>query len=260
MVWRAHDLATDRPVAIKLLHPDLSRSIGSRRFLREISILSQLSHANILTLLDSGAIELPSGLDVPWFTTPLVEEQTLRIRLRRAGPLPLTLAIRHTRDLCAALSHAHKRGFVHRDLKPENILFSEGRALLGDFGIARAVVLAGGEALSSMGIVVGTPAYMSPEQSAGSDRLDGRSDLYSLGIVFYEMLAGQPPFGGSTPQAIQARQQIERPAPIQLHRPELPDEVSQILMMALAKRTADRFATAEQMEEALGATLGEDML
>lgn len=251
VVCRARDLLHDREVAIKVLYPDLARAVGGQRFLREIGILSSLSHPNILPLLDSGSAEIVAGLDVPWYAMPYVSEETLRGRLTREGALPLATAIRYTRDLCAALAHAHAQGVIHRDLKPENILLLDDRAVLADFGIARALTVAGGGSLSSTGIVVGTPAYMSPEQSVGSERLDARSDLYSLGVVLYEMLAGHPPFTASTPQAISARHQFEAPPPIGVVRPGLPAQLPAAIEKALAKVPADRYQSAEELATAL---------
>lgn len=251
VVCRARDLRTDREVAIKVLYPDLARAVAGDRFMREIGILSQLSHPNILPLLDSGTVEVQPGLAVPWYAMPLAAGETLRARLEREGALPLPVALSLTRDVCAALAHAHQQGVIHRDVKPENILLHDGRAVVADFGIARAITLAGGGQLSSTGIVVGTPAYMSPEQSAGSERLDGRSDLYSLGIVLYEMLAGHPPFTGSTPQAVAARHQFEPPPPITVVRPGLPPAVVAVVERALAKVPADRFADAEALSAAV---------
>ncbi|MFN8651819.1 MAG: serine/threonine-protein kinase [Gemmatimonadales bacterium] len=251
VVCQARDRRHDRPVAIKVLHPDLAKAVGGERFLREISILARLSHPNILPLLDSGSFELVTGLPVPWYVMPLVRDETLRNRLDREGPLPVEVALRYTGELCAALAHAHAQGFIHRDIKPENILLQGGQAVLADFGIARAVTVAGGTTLTSTGLVVGTPAYMSPEQSIGGERLDPRSDLYSLGIVLYEMLAGHPPFTGATPQAISARHQFESPPPLSVVRPGLPAGVPAAVDRALSKVAADRFQSAEEFTEAL---------
>ncbi len=257
VVCRATDLRHGREVAIKVLLPELARAVTGDRFLREISILARLSHPNILPLLDSGSVEVVPGLDVPWYVMPYVAEDTLRARLDREGPLPVEQALHLTRELCDALSHAHRQGIIHRDIKPENILLSGGRAVLADFGIARAVTLSGTSSLSSTGLVIGTPAYMSPEQSAGSEKLDARSDLYSLGVVLYEMLAGQPPFTGATPQAISARHQFETPPPIRVVRPTIPVGVEAVLSRVLEKVPADRYESAEGLARALeGATTG----
>ncbi|MDZ4865472.1 MAG: serine/threonine-protein kinase [Gemmatimonadota bacterium] len=250
-VWRARDLRHDRDVAIKVLYPELARAVGGERFLREIRILAKLSHPHILPLLDSGAVEIMPGLLVPWYVMPFVAEETLRVKLTREGPLPVPVALRYTRELCSALTHAHAQGYIHRDIKPENILLRGDQAVLADFGIARAVTVASGTALSSTGLVVGTPAYMSPEQSLGSNKLDARSDIYSLGVVLYEMLAGHPPFTGATPQAISARHQFETPPPIGVVRPGLPAGVEAVVTKALAKVPADRYGTAGELEQQL---------
>ncbi len=251
IVCRATDLLQQRQVAIKVLYPDLARAVGGQRFLREVGILGALAHPNILPLLDSGTVEVATGLEVPWYAMPYVAADTLRTRLTREGPLPVAQVIGWTRDLCAALSHAHHQGVIHRDLKPENILLLEDRAVLADFGVARALTEAGGGHLSSTGIVVGTPAYMSPEQSVGSERLDARSDLYSLGVVLYEMLAGHPPFSASTPQAISARHQFEAPPPIGVVRPGLGTALEAAVERALAKVPADRYQSADEFSRAL---------
>lgn len=247
VVFQARDLIGERDVAIKLLYPDLARALGGERFLREIRILQQLAHPNILPLLDSGTIELMPGLDLPWHAMPLAREETLRARLTREGALPVETALGFIRDLCAALSHAHGQGVIHRDIKPENILLVDGHAVLADFGIARAITVAGGETLSTTGIVVGTPAYMSPEQSTGARQLDGRSDLYSLGVVLYETLAGHPPFSAMTPQAVSARHQFETPPPIAIVRPGLPPGVNRLLDRLLTKVPADRYQSAAEV-------------
>ncbi len=250
-VWRARDLRHDRDVAIKLLFPELARAVGGERFLREIRILARLSHPHILPLLDSGTVEIMPGLLVPWYVMPFVAEETLRGKLTREGPLPVPVALRYTRELCSALAHAHAQGYIHRDIKPENILLRGDQAVLADFGIARAVTVASGTELSSTGLVVGTPAYMSPEQSLGSDKLDPRSDIYSLGVVLYEMLAGHPPFTGHTPQALSARHQFDPPPPIGTVRPGLPAGLEAVVAKALAKVPADRYQGAEELDRAL---------
>ncbi len=250
-VYRARDLRNDRDVAIKLLPPELTRVHGGERFLLEIRTLARLSHPHILPLLDSGLVTTATGESVPWYAMPFVAEETLRTRLTRQGPLPLPVALRYTRDLCAALGYAHSQGCIHRDIKPENILIRDDQVLLADFGIARVERVAGDTTLSSAGIAIGTPAYMSPEQSLGSDKVDARSDLYSLAIVLYEMLAGHPPFSGNSPQAISARHQFETPPPIGIVRPGLPSAVEALLKKALAKVPADRFQDAAEFGRAL---------
>lgn len=250
-VWRARDLRHDRDVAVKLLHPDLARAVGGKRFLREISILAQLQHPNILPLLDSGELEVVPGLTVPWYAIPFVREGTLRARLAREVQLPVPVAVGYAQDLCAALTRAHAGGYIHRDIKPENILVIGGRARLADFGIARAITVSARSELSSIGLVVGTPAYMSPEQSSGSEKLDHRSDIYSLGIVLYEMLAGHPPFTGATPQAIAARQQSEAPVPLYLVRPEIARPLDAAIQRSLAKSPGSRYQAAAAFAEAI---------
>ncbi len=240
IVCRGRELTSGQAVAIKVLHPDLARAVGGRRFLREIAILRRLSHPNIVPLLDADALEVVPGLDVPWYAMPYLGPQTLRARLREAGMLPVAEALRWTRDAALALAHAHAEGIVHRDLKPENLLLHEGRALLADFGIARAYEAAGGEAISTAGLVVGSPVYMSPEQASGSDGVGPASDLYSLGIVLYEMLAGEPPFTGATTQAVMARHRTETPMPIGTIRPEVPRGVVDLVSALLEKRPTER--------------------
>src|SRR5438094_8996829 len=208
-VYLAEDRKHHRRVAIKVLKPELAATLGPERFLREIEIAAGLNHAHILPLLDSG--EAGGFL---YYAMPFVEGESLRDRLDREGPLPIEGALRIAREVADALGHAHGHGVVHRDIKPENILLSGGHALVADFGIARAITAAGGEKLTATGIAVGTPGYMSPEQAGGKDPIDGRADLYALACVLYEMLAGEPPFTGPTPQAVLARPIQERPTSI----------------------------------------------
>ena len=205
-VFLAEDLKHHRRVAIKVFDPELSAAIGSERFLHEIEIVAGLSHPHILPLHDSGAAD---GL--LFFVMPYVEGESLRNRLTREGQLPVEEALRLAREVAGALGHAHGRGVVHRDIKPENILLQDRHAVVADFGIARVVaqrtadtqaVTRGAGPMTSAGVTVGTPAYMSPEQAAGSRELDGRSDIYSLGCVLYEMLAGEPPFTGATAEGV----------------------------------------------------------
>ena len=250
VVFLARDERYERHVAIKVMRPEFSVSLVADRFLREIRIAAQLQHPLIVPLYDSGGTD-----DLLWYVMPYVEGETLRTRLQREPQLPLEDALAITRDAAAALQCAHEHGFVHRDIKPENILLSGGHALLADFGIARAVTQAAGQGTSS-GVAIGTPAYMSPEQAAGGAVIDARSDLYSLGCVLYEMLAGEPPFTGPTPQAVIARHVSERTPSIRVVRPSVPEEVEQALERALAKAPADRFASADQLVQALAAPRG----
>ncbi len=244
-VYLARDLRHERPVALKVLHPELAASLGPERFLREIKMAARLQHPHILTVYDSG----DAGGRL-WFTMPFVEGESLRDRLRREQQLPVADAVRLTRETALALDFAHRHGAVHRDIKPENILLVDGQALVADFGIARAVG-AGDERLTETGISIGTPAYMSPEQAAADKGVDSRTDIYSLGIVLYEMLAGEPPFSAPTAQAMIARRLIDTPRPLREVRETVPDGVSQAVARALAKAPADRFATAAEFARAL---------
>jgi serine/threonine-protein kinase len=252
-VYLAEDLKHHRQVAIKVLQPDLASVLGPERFHREIEIAAGLSHPGILSLHDSGEAD---GL--LYYIMPYLEGESLRDRLVSEKLLSIEDAVAITRDVAEALAFAHERGVVHRDIKPENIMFQGGRAVVGDFGIARAVDEAGGERLTQTGITVGTPDYMSPEQAAGDQDLDGRSDIYSLGCVLYQMLAGTPPYTGVTPQAILARKAIEPVPSLRVVRDSVPEAVEAVVNKSLAKVPADRYGTADQMAAALaGAASGE---
>jgi serine/threonine-protein kinase len=245
-VYLARDLKHGRPVAVKVLRPDLAASLGADRFLREIKITASLNHPHILPLLDSG--EVDSFL---YYVMPYVEGESLRETLIRERQLPIEEALEITCAVADAVSYAHSLGIVHRDIKPENILFEASHAVVSDFGIARAVTAAGDETLTETGLALGTPAYMSPEQTAGDTELDGRSDLYSLACVVYEMLAGVPPFTGPTPQAIMARHAVDPVPPLRTVRSTVPDAVDGAIMRALAKVPADRYRTVRLFAEAL---------
>ncbi len=247
-VYLAHDLRHDRPVALKVLRPELAAAIGPERFLREIQIAARLTHPHILPLHDSGEAD-----GFLYYVMPYIEGESLRDRLSREKQLPLDDALQIGQEVADALSYAHSRDVVHRDIKPENILLEAGHAVVTDFGIARAITAAGSEQLTETGMAVGTPAYMSPEQSAGSRELDGRSDIYSLGCVLYEMLAGHPPFLGATAQELLARHSMDAVPPLRAARPTVPAGVEEALGTALAKVPADRFATAARFAEALSA-------
>jgi tRNA A-37 threonylcarbamoyl transferase component Bud32/tetratricopeptide (TPR) repeat protein len=247
-VYLARDLKHQRPVAIKVLRPELSDLLWRERFQREIEIAASLQHPHILPLHEFGTADR-----LLFYVMPYVEGESLRDRLDREKQLPLDEALQIAREIADALSYAHGHGVVHRDIKPENILLSGGHALVADFGIARAITAAGGEELTQSGIAVGTPAYMSPEQASGRDRIDGRSDLYALGCVVYEMLAGEPPFTGSTAQAIIARHMQERPPSLRVVRPTVSLAVQRVIERALAKVPADRYPTASQFVAALDA-------
>jgi len=265
IVWLARDLRHDRPVALKVLHPDLSAGLGPERFLREIRTTARLDHPHILPLLDSGEAAAgtreaggreaggPGAAGVLlWYTMPFVEGESLRDRLRREGQLPVDQALRIAAETADALDCAHEHGIIHRDIKPENILLSRGHARVADFGIARALEAAAGD-LTATGLAVGTPAYMSPEQASGG-ALDARSDVYALGCVLYEMLAGEPPFTGPTAQAVIAKRFAGEPTPLRRVRPSVPEAVEHAVRKALAPVPADRFASAAEFARALAVT------
>jgi eukaryotic-like serine/threonine-protein kinase len=247
-VYLAQDLRHERPVALKVLHPELASSLGPDRFLREIKLVARLQHPHILSVHDSGDA---GGL--LWFAMPFVDGESLRERLTRQRQLPVEEALRITHEAARALDYAHRHGVIHRDIKPENILLSrDGDTLVADFGVGRGIgSSADAEKLTETGFAVGTPAYMSPEQAIGESQLDGRTDIYSLGCVLYEMLAGEPPFSGPTAQAIAARRLTELPRSLQPVRQSVSPGLEQVVMKSLARTPADRFATAAQMVEAL---------
>jgi eukaryotic-like serine/threonine-protein kinase len=249
-VYLARDLKHDRRVAIKVVSGDLSHHLGADRFLREIDIAGKLTHPHILPLHDSGESD-----GVLYYVMPYVEGETLRERLRREHQLPLADAVRTTCEIASALDYAHRHDVLHRDIKPENILLKDGHAVLADFGIARAIDAAADTGMTATGLTLGTPVYMSPEQSSGG-ALDGRSDLYSLACVLYEMLAGEPPFTGPTAQAVIAKRLSGMPPRIRTLRPSVPDALEQVLLRALDRTPADRFATAGQFRDALAACTG----
>jgi Tol biopolymer transport system component len=245
-VYLAHDLRHDRSVALKVLHPELAATLGPERFQREIRTTARLQHPHILPVLDSG--EAAGQL---WYTMPYVVGESLRDRLRREGQLPLDDALQIAREVADALGYAHGQGIVHRDIKPENVLLGGRHALVADFGIARAIQLADGEQLTATGLAVGTPAYMSPEQAGGASSVDARSDLYSLGCVLYEMLTGEVPYTGRTPQAVIAKRVLEPLPHVRTLRASVPEALEQAINRALAVTPADRFATAGEFAQAL---------
>ncbi|HJR62788.1 MAG TPA: protein kinase [Gemmatimonadaceae bacterium] len=245
-VYRARDLKHDRLVALKVLRPEVSHAVGYERFLREIRVTARLDHPNILPLLDSGDAD-----GYVYYAMPYVEGETLRQRLTRDGQMPLADALRITLEIADALEYAHARGIVHRDIKPENILLTGAHARVADFGIARALEIAGGEALTETGLVVGTPLYMSPEQAAGEHTVDGRSDIYAIGCVAYEMLAGHPPFAGGSSREILARHALDPVPRLAPARPGIAIEVERAILTAMAKAPGDRFPTAASFAAAL---------
>jgi len=245
-VYLAQDIRHDRKVAVKVLRPELAAVIGAERFLAEIKTTANLQHPHILPLFDSG--ETDSFL---YYVMPYVTGESLRDRLTREGQLPLDEVLKITGELAEALDYAHAQGVVHRDIKPENILFQASHASICDFGIARAITEAGGAQLTGTGMAIGTPAYMSPEQATGGT-LDSRTDIYALGCVVYEMLAGEPPYTGPTVQAILSRQLTEPVPSLKRSRQGMPVALDAALRQAMARSPADRFRTAAQFAAALG--------
>jgi serine/threonine-protein kinase len=251
-VYLAQDLKHDRPVAIKVLRPELAAVIGAERFLREIKTIATLQHPHILGLIDSGEV---SG--TAYYVMPFVEGESLRDRLTREKQLPIADAVRLATEVAGALDYAHRHGVIHRDIKPENVLLHDGRALVADFGIALAVSSAGGARMTETGMSLGTPHYMSPEQAMGEREITARSDVYALGAMTYEMLVGEPPFTGPTAQAIIAKVMTGEPAPLTAQRKSIPPAVEDAVLTALEKLPADRFASAKEFAEALeGKTAG----
>jgi tetratricopeptide (TPR) repeat protein len=251
-VYLAQDLRHDREVALKVLRPELAAALGVERFLQEIKVTASLQHPHILPLFDSGALpdEYGRAMARPYYVMPFVQGESLRDRLNREHQLPIEEAVRLAAEVADALAEAHRHGVIHRDIKPENILLSAGHAVVSDFGIARAVSAAGGERLTGTGVTIGTPAYMSPEQAAG-DQVDGRSDVYALGCVLFEMLAGEPPYTGPTAQVVIAKRLSEPVPKLRTARDTVPDALDQVVAKALARVPADRFAGAGDLRQAL---------
>ena len=263
-VYLAQDTKHHRPVALKVLHPELAASLGPERFRREIELVARLQHPHILSVYDSG--ETPSGQ--LWFTMPFVEGESLRARLQRERQLPIADAVRITREVADALVYAHAHGVVHRDVKPENILLSGDHALLADFGLARALMRgaegggagSGGIMLTGTGLALGTAGYMSPEQASGERTVDARTDVYALGVVLYEMLAGEPPFAGPSAQAAIAKMMSGVVPAVEHARPSVSPALASVVRTALAPVPADRYATVADFGKALtaaAATAGE---
>jgi hypothetical protein len=244
--FRAEDLKHRRQVAIKVLHPDLAAALGGDRFLREIEIAASLNHPHILPLFDSG-----EAAGLLFYVMPYVEGESLQERLEAEVQLPIDQAVAIAAEVAEGLDYAHRQGVIHRDIKPGNILLSEGHALITDFGIARAIGAATDAEAQTPGLALGTPAYMSPEQGAPAAEVDGRSDVYALGCVLWEMLAGEPPFGGPTPQVILARKAVEEAPDVRGIRGRVPEALGACLEGALAPVPADRFATAAEFASAL---------
>jgi serine/threonine-protein kinase len=247
-VYLAHDVRHPRRVAVKVLRPELGAVIGPDRFLAEIRTTATLQHPHILPLLDSGQAD---GL--LYYVMPFVEGESLRDRLNRERQLPVEEAVRVAIEVATAIDYAHRHNVIHRDLKPENILLQDGQALVADFGIALAVSTTAGDRLTSTGVSVGTPAYMSPEQAAGERSLDSRSDIYALGCVLYEALVGEVPYPGPTIQAITARK-LSQPVPsLRAVRGTVSAGLEEVVSHALARVPADRFSTGREFADALRA-------
>jgi hypothetical protein len=252
VVFRAVDTSLDRTVAVKVLLPQLATARGAERFLRETEIAAGLNHPHILPLFESGEAD-----DLLYYVMPFIEGESVRDRLKREPQLPIEDSFRIAREVASALEYAHERGVIHRDIKPENVLLSAGEAVVADFGIAKAIDTAGGERLTATGLVLGTPAYMSPEQGSGESEPDARSDIYSLGCVLYEMLAGNPPFTGPTPQAILRRKSSEAVPSLKLIREGISHRIDATVRKALARDPADRYQNARDFAAALQASVAE---
>jgi eukaryotic-like serine/threonine-protein kinase len=257
-VYLAEDPRHERQVALKVLYPGVTASVGRQRFLQEIKLAARLQHPHILPVFDSG--ESDGRL---WYAMPFVAGETLRDRLKREPRLPILEGIRIAREVALALDYAHRRGIVHRDIKPANLLLADGQALVADFGIARALDQGSGtsdreesEGLTETGLAIGTPAYMSPEQALGGATVDGRSDVYSLGCVLYEMLAGEPPFSGTTAQAVLARRFVEPAPSLRTLRDDAPESLDRVIRQALARDPADRFQSSAEFARALESSTG----
>src|SRR5689334_4349709 len=245
-VYRARDVKHDRHVALKVLKPELGAVLGTERFLAEIRVTANLQHPNLLPLFDSGEAD---GL--LFYVMPYVDGESLRVRLDREKQLPVDEAVRLAVAVASALDYAHRHGVIHRDLKPENILLHEGQPLVADFGIALAVSNAGGNRITQTGLSLGTPQYMSPEQATGDPLIDGRTYVYSLGAVLYEMPNGDPPHLGGTEPAVISKVLTERPRSIRVSRPTVPTHVDAAVLHALEKLPADRFASPHEFADAL---------
>jgi serine/threonine protein kinase/tetratricopeptide (TPR) repeat protein len=248
-VYLAHDIKHRRRVALKVLRPELTIALGPDRFLREIEIAAQFVHPHILPVFDSGEAD-----GFLYYVMPYVVGESVRARMTREGQLPVDDAVDIASEVANALAYAHAKGIVHRDIKPENILLEEGHAIVADFGIARAISAAASsidDSLTAVGLALGTPLYMSPEQASGQARLDGRADIYSLGCVLYEMLAGEPPFRGHTPQAVAAQHAQDSPPLLRDKRPGVPPQLEQVVAKSLHKLPADRFSNAAEFAAAL---------
>ncbi len=242
-VYLAHDVKHDRQVALKVLRPDLAASLGADRFLREVRIAANLSHPHILPLYDSGEAD-----GFLFYVMPYVEGESLREKLDREGELPIPEATRILKEIADALAYAHEHRVVHRDIKPDNVMLSGRHALVMDFGVAKAVSEATGRhQVTTAGVALGTPTYMAPEQAAADPHVDHRADIYALGVLAYEILAGRPPFMGTTAQQILSAQVMVAPEPLATYRSTVPPELAAVIMRCLEKKPADRWQTAEEL-------------
>jgi eukaryotic-like serine/threonine-protein kinase len=241
-VYLARDVKHDRRVAVKVLRPELAAALGPDRFPREIRIVAQLQHPHVLPLHDSGEAD-----GFLFYVMPYVDGESLRTRLQRDGQLPVGDVVRILREVVDALAYAHSHHILHRDMKPDNVMLSGRHAMVMDFGVAKAVSDAGAEKLTTVGVAVGTPAYMSPEQATGEEHIDQRSDIYAVGILGYELLTGSTPFAGKTAQAVLSAHVMEPPPPITDRRPTVPPVLADVLMRCLAKNPADRWQSAEEI-------------
>lgn len=249
-VWLATDLRHHRTVAIKVLHAELAGAIGVDRFVREIRVTAGLQHPAVVAVLDSGTLAGPNRVTLPWYAMAFIEGESLRERITRERQLPIADALRITNEAAGALQAAHERGIIHRDVKPENLLLSGGHVYVADFGVAKALIETGGERLTSSGIAIGTPAYMSPEQST-ADPVDARTDQYALACVLYEMLTGEPPFTGRTAQAMMARRLTEPARGLKAVRSTVPEAVEAAVLRALERIPADRYPDVATFADAL---------
>ncbi|HJR15604.1 MAG TPA: serine/threonine-protein kinase, partial [Gemmatimonadales bacterium] len=250
-VFLALERSLGRQVVVKVLLPELAAGVNVERFRREIQLAAQLQHPHIVPLLSAGEAE---GL--PYFVMPFVSGESLRKRLSREGEFPITETVRILRDVVSALAYAHSHGIVHRDVKPDNVLLSSGVAVVTDFGVAKAVRAStdpGATGLTSLGVALGTPAYMAPEQATANPQIDHRADIYALGVVAYELLTGGQPFAGRSPQAVLAAHVVEDPEPVERRRPAVPPMLATLVKDCLAKRPAERPQTAVQVMNVLDA-------
>ena len=246
IVFAAHDLARDRPVAIKVMRPEIADAVATTRFVREILWSSRLQHPHIVPLLDSG-----DAAGFPYAVMPLVEGESLAGRLGRTPPLPMAEALRYGGQVASALAYAHEKGVVHRDIKPDNILLSHGFALVADFGVARALGLASSAQLTGPGSPIGTLAYMSPEQAIGRPNVDGRTDIYSLACVVFEMLTGRPAVDGSSLPRLLLQQGAPPPPPLRTLRPDVPDAVAEAITRSLDRDPDRRIQTAQEFADVM---------